>query len=200
MLRAVRRTRVSSDSNDGSRGTSHHSSASWWIEKPIMESPSYRETGEWSLGRVVWAPLASTEGRDVYRFIKDVQPGDVILHLDEERSFVGFSHAASSFNLIDDAPARVSQEPINCIRLRDYVRLSPPLSRDALIRPPYGERLKALIATGAKNLFYGSTLKFTGNYFTPAPPHLVAILDDAYERLAGRSLSDVIAGAPNESS
>lgn len=168
----------------------------WWIEKTYVEGNPDRIEGEYALGRALWSPRRSKSGADVYRFTREIEPGDAVLHLTDNDAFTGFSFATGKYEEFGGVPDTEWGEGASYIvRLRDFERLSPLLSRDVFFASPFKERLVELIETGHTNLFYNREPSLNqGAYLTPAPPELIAILDDAYRAVAGTTISDIVAG------
>ena len=161
-----------------------------WIQKTIVRGREDRETGEYALGRMLWSPQRSNSGGDIYRFMRDVRAGDRVLHLTDNEGFTGVSQAAASAEEFNGLPGTDwADRPSYRIPLDNFERLEPPLSRDTFFNEPYGGRLVALIKGGQQNLFYNSEPALNqGAYLTPAPKELVAILDEAYRSVSGKSL------------
>jgi hypothetical protein len=66
----------------------------FWIEKTIVQGRPSRQEGEYALGKAPWSPQRSDNGADIYRFMREVQAGDVVLHLTDNTAFTGISRAA----------------------------------------------------------------------------------------------------------
>jgi hypothetical protein len=172
-------------------------SPNYWIEKTLVRGRPSRETGEYALGQVLWSPQRAKGGQDIYRFMRDVEPGDVILHLTDNDGFTGISRASSSVEEFNGVPyTEWGEGPSYLVRLENFTQLDPPLLRETFAASPFQGRLTALLDAGVKNLFYerGASLR-QGAYLTPAPPDLVDILDDAYRSVAGQTLREVAGGA-----
>ncbi len=123
--------------------------------------------------------------------MRGVKPGDIILHLTDNRGFTGLSIAAEA---ADDTFGGIAGTEWygDCYRiaLRDYVEFSPPLLRDQLLKTePYATELRELIESGVKGLFYNAKLDLNqGAYLTKATPTLLSILNRAYVEVAGKPL------------
>lgn len=76
----------------------------WWIEKTIVSRRPDRESGEYALGRALWSPQRDKRGADIYRFMRDIKPGDIILHLTDNIGFTGISRAAAAVEEFDCVP------------------------------------------------------------------------------------------------
>ena len=58
-----------------------------WIEKCLVKGRTDRETGPDALGKALWSPTRDARGADVYRNMRLIEPGDVVLHhlIDNDR-------------------------------------------------------------------------------------------------------------------
>jgi dynein-related subfamily AAA family protein len=178
---ATRRSDVEGESHAGHRV---------WIEKTIVQGRQDRQVGEFKLGSVLWSPKAARRGADVYRFMRDVQPDDWVLHLTDNRAFSLITRAASSVEDMPHPPAGADWSGVPCqmIRLRDAEALDPQLDRTVFFGAPFRERLLSLLGR-YRNLFFSSTGELNqGAYLTPAPRELIGVLNDAYRSVAGRDL------------
>jgi hypothetical protein len=172
-----------------------------WIEKKLVTGSDQYSAGYF--GKVLFSPQRSKDGADIYRFMRDVAIGDIILHLTDNRAITGISQAASTAQELTGAEGpEWETEPSYRIELAGFTKVDPPLDRDVFFASPFRERLVDLIKSGHKNLFYSSAPALNqGAYLTPAPPALVRILNDAYRSIAGRpliSLNDSAATEPLE--
>jgi MoxR-like ATPase len=161
-----------------------------WVEKTITRGRPDRLSGEYAMGKMLWSPQRDKRGGDIYRFMREVQPGDIVLHLTDNEAFTAVSRAAGAAEEFGGVPSTAwDEQPSYRIRLHDCTELNPPLSRDVFFASPYRERLVTLINAGTRNLFFnqGPTLN-QGAYLTPAPPDLVAILEGAYREQTGKNL------------
>lgn len=166
-----------------------------WVEKTIVAGRSDREAGEYALGQALWSPQKAKGGSDMYRFMRDVRPGDIVLHLTDNRAFTGVSIAESAVQEFDPVGGTAwSGRPGYVIRLNGFRRLKPALDRDVFLAPPYREQLLDLLSSGLRNTFYAKDGNLNqGAYLTPLPPQVLSILNDAYRKLAGRDLLQEVA-------
>ena len=65
-----------------------------WVEKTLVTGRADREQGDHALGKALWSPQKSKSGGDIYANMRRVQPGDLILHLTDNRGFTGMSEVA----------------------------------------------------------------------------------------------------------
>lgn len=49
----------------------------FWMEKTIVSGRADRESGEHALGRALWSPQRSKDGKNIYANMLEVRPGDV---------------------------------------------------------------------------------------------------------------------------
>ncbi len=162
-----------------------------WIEKTHVQGRADRLSGDYALGKMLWSPQRSQGGGDIYHFMRGVQAGDLVLHLTDNEGFTGVSIAAKEFEEFNGLPPNTNwnDRPSYRIPLRDFRELDPPLLRETFFASPNKEQLIALIDHGAQNLFYNREPSLNqGAYLTPAPAELVAILEESYVTLTGRSL------------
>jgi hypothetical protein len=163
-----------------------------WVEKTLVAGRPDREAGEDALGRALWSPQRSKDGRSIYGNMLQVRPGDIVFHLTDNDSISHVSIAAEkadeTFTGLPDTDW--SNQPAYRIALKDCAALSPPLPRDAFLKTePFAGQLKELVDSGARGLFYNARLELNqGAYLTEATPSLMAILNRAYHAFAGKTL------------
>jgi MoxR-like ATPase len=173
----------------------------FWIEKTQVTGRPDREEGSLAFGQVLWSPQEDNRGGDTYRFMRDVAEGDFVLHLQDRRAVSAFSRVASSpdSNFVCPPKTQWAGRPGYVTRLKDFTRIDPPLTREAIFSPQFAERLLDLLEAGTKNLFYNRELALNqGAYFTPAPAELTDILDDMYQELSGHTLTSLISDVKSD--
>ena len=175
-----------------------------WIEKTNTENRPDRLAGDYAVGRALWSPQRDSGGRDSYRFMRQVRPGDIILHFTDNIGFTGISVASRSWEeFAGVSGTQWGDRPCYLIRLKDYRKLEPALLKSTIFAAPYSERLSE-IRQRERNLFYTEGVRIAGLrslegfYLTPAPPDLVAALNEAYTDLTGRELIETPATEPEE--
>jgi predicted RNA-binding protein with PUA-like domain len=77
-----------------------------WIEKTLVTGRPDRESGDRALGHALWSPQRDKRGGDIYRSMRETKPGDVVLHLTDNRAFTGVSTVESNFENVDGLPGR----------------------------------------------------------------------------------------------
>lgn len=164
----------------------------FWIEKTIVKGRADREAGENALGRALWSPQRSKDGKNIYAAMTQVQPGDVIFHLADNEAITSVSVASEPADdtFIGLEGSDWADQPAYRIALEDFEELQPPLDREAFFETePYATELRELAESGAKGLFYNRSRGLNqGAYLTEATPTLLSILNRAYIESAGKPL------------
>ncbi len=168
------------------------STARVWIEKTLVAGRPDRQEGPDRLGAALWSPQRSISGTDVYANMRDVSIGDYVLHLTDNEAVTGVSIVVGR---LDDQFGGVAGTkwagPCYRLPLSGFEPLEPALRRAWFFDDPeIGERLRAVAAQPrGRGLFFSGKLELNqGFYLTEAPGPLVAALDAAYLRHAGRHL------------
>lgn len=163
-----------------------------WIEKTIVNGRPDREVGDYALGKALWSPQKNTRGGDIYKAMRDVSEGDIILHLTNNEGITGYSKAASGAdtNFVGLVGTDWEGQPGYRVPLQEYTPLVPPLDRDEFFGvKQHAEAMLKLLDAGVSGLFYNRNLELNqGAYLTAAPNELLHILNGAYIRKTGRSL------------
>ena len=164
----------------------------FWIEKTIVSGRPDRQGGDHALGRALWSPQRSKDGKNIYATMLQVAPGDVVFHLTDNEGITDVSIAAEAADpdFVGLEGSDWAGQPGYRIELIDHEKLDPPLPRDAFLETePFTTELRELAESGAKGLFYNSRRGLNqGAYLTEATPTLLAILNRAYVAFAGKSL------------
>ena len=172
-----------------------HMAQRFWIEKTIVAGRPDRLTGDYALGRALWSPQKSKDGRNIYSTMLQVNPGDIVFHLTDNGAIssvsIASSRAATDFVGLEGSDW--AGQPAYLITLNDHETMTPPLPREAFLEiEPFATQLRELAESGAKGLFYNSRRGLNqGAYLTEATPTLLSILNRAYEAFSGQSLPHV---------
>ena len=162
----------------------------YWVET-IVKGRIDREQGPNALGQALWSPTRDRSEGDIYRPMRLIEPGDVILHLIDNDRISGISIAADRAKLGFVGLPGTDWADRQCYRieLRDYAELSPPLHRNQFLdNREVGDELKEILQTN-RNLFYNDKLDLNqGAYITEAPAELVDLLDNLYNKSTGHHL------------
>jgi hypothetical protein len=125
----------------------------------------------------------------MYRTMRFVKAGDVILHLTDNRAFTGISIVQSSFHEL-----QLGFEAWYRVPLVGYRKLIPPLDRTCFFSSGFGTKLlKYLNGSVRANVFYERRLRLRqGAYLTPLSVKVLGVLDEAYMSISDVSLIDLI--------
>lgn len=164
----------------------------YWIEKTLVTGRADRLEGDHALGKALWSPQTSKDGRQIYGSMTQVREGDIVFHLTDNKAITDVSVVAAPAedSFAGDAGTEWADQPGYRIRLRDNKRLDPALPRsEFLATEPFSLELKELVEGGAKGLFFSRKLELNqGSYLTEATPSLLSILNRAYHAFAGKNL------------
>ncbi len=177
------------------------SESRYWIEKTLVKGRTDRISGDYAVGKALWSPQTRSDGNDIYAAMREVQPGDVILHLTDNKGFSGVSVAASSAD-----PSFIGLQGTDwagrnayLIRLKDYVPLDAPLLRQEFLEDPeVFKRLTHILESHkGQGLFYNREHDLNqGAYITEAPTELVDVLNSLYHEKTGHNLPHVFVTLP----
>jgi hypothetical protein len=126
--------------------------------------------------------------------MREVRPGDVVLHFINTQHFGGTSRvvAGPDETFVGLAGTAWAGRPAIRYELADYTELRPPIQRDRPFVDERGrDRLLEILASH-RGLFFNRNLELNqGAYLTEAPRVLVKLLNDIYQEQAGTNLPHV---------
>ena len=125
----------------------------YWIEKCLVHGRPDRASGPHAIGEALWSPQRAKGGADVYATMRDVNVGDVVLHLTDNEAVTGASVVAGSRDDTFVGLKGTDWADVPCYRipLQDFVPLAPPLPREAFFKPTeFQIRLKQGLEGGHK--------------------------------------------------
>lgn len=169
-------------------------SRNWWLEKTIVKGRSDRETGEYSLGKVLWSPQKDRRGADIYKNMREVKEGDAVLHLVDNRAIVGISIIAKecSFDFFVPRGTRwdngTGKKPGYLITLKEFKPLRTPIHRNDFFHEKYREQLIHLINEGYDVFYRRNLILRQGAYLTEVPHKLLEIFNEIYKKKTGEEL------------
>lgn len=162
----------------------------FWVEKTKVKDRPDRKTGEHALGLAIWSPQKSQDGRDIYALMREVKPGDVVFHLVDNRSIIGFSIVQGKY---DDSFIGIPHtdwqgEPAYRVALGGLSRINP-IDRDKFLSDQRYRRLINSLLEEKRGLFFNREYNLNqGSYLTEAPMKLVQIWNDIHIRDTGRPI------------
>jgi hypothetical protein len=159
-----------------------------WIEKSIVKGRKDRLEGDLSLGKSLWSPTKDKRGADIYSSMRDVQKGDIVLHLTDNKAIIGVSKAASSYYEGSGAVGSDWEGPAYIVTLDHFFKFDPPLAREDLLKDENREILDHIRSNN--KVFYNSGLSLNqGAYLTEAPLELVKLINNSYKKSSNNSMN-----------
>ena len=164
-----------------------------WIEKSYHNRDDRKVDG-WGLGDALWCPQTRTDGGSsvYYDNATKVQPGDVILHLDQhQRAFTAASLAADTYEEttcledtewddkgVSEMKFDSGQRPAYRVPLTDYQEFASPLGVNEVLTEANEDILHDL--RDDHTVVYSKNLNLNqGAYLTEAPPAFVELISAA---------------------
>lgn len=158
-----------------------------WIEKTLVHGREDRIKGDRAMGKVLWSPQKDKRGGDIYKNMRLVQKGDIILHLIDNKVISGFSVVNKNHVETTGLAGTDWAGPSYMIDLVDYTELKPPIGRTQLLTPENKTSLEK-IANGSE-VFYNKKLDLRqGAYLTPCPYDLLLLINETYLKLSNNNL------------
>ncbi|MFC7326058.1 AAA family ATPase [Halorubrum rutilum] len=173
-----------------------------WIEKSYHNRDD-RDVDGWGLGDALWCPQTRTDGGSsvYYDNATDVEPGDVILHLDQhQRAFTAASLAAATYEEttcledtewddkgVSEMGYSSGERPAYRVPLTEYEEFATPLDVDEVLTEANGDVLHDL--RDDHTVVYSKNLNLNqGAYLTEAPPAFVELISAAARTAIGDTL------------
>jgi AAA domain (dynein-related subfamily) len=160
----------------------------FWVEKTIVKGRPDRQSGDQAVGRALWSPQKAEDGKDIYRAMLEIRPGDVVFHLVDNQQIVGFSTVATSADPSFIGIAGTDWEGRLAYRvdLKNHHTLTPPIDRAEFLEEEEYRPLIQQLLDHHKGLFFNREFKLNqGAHITEAPVALVRIWNDIYRRKTG---------------
>ena len=153
-----------------------------WIEKSKVKERKERIEGKLKLGNVLWTPSKDKGGADRYSLMREIQEGDIILHLIDNSSIVGVSVAKASYYEEEINHGTAWDGPGYIVPLENYIQFDNPLSRSEFLIETNRSLLDSI--RKSNKVFYNSKLNLNeGAYLTKAPYKLVELLSNTFKNL-----------------
>jgi 5-methylcytosine-specific restriction protein B len=153
----------------------------FWVEKTIVKNRPDRQTGEDAFGKALWSPQRAEDGKDIYRQMREVRPGDVVFHFVDNESLTSFSIAQKKADesFVGVAGTPWAGRPAYRIPLSHHKELTPHIHRKEFLQEDrYRSAIDDLLA-GSKGLFFNKEFNLNqGSYLTEAPLKLIQIWND----------------------
>ena len=117
----------------------------FWMEDTIVSGRADRQEGEHALGRALWSPQLSKDGKNIYANMLEVQPEDVVFHLtdNEAISDVSIVCEAADSHFTGVVGSDWEHQAAYRVALKDHQKLDPPLERSAFLETePFSTELR----------------------------------------------------------
>ena len=159
-----------------------------FVEKCNVKGRQDRIEGDYKLGKAIWSPSQGKKGADIYKLMREVIPGDLIIHLTDNKGIRGISEVAGKYSEgIGIENTEWAGVKAYFIKLRNYNELNPFFSRDDFLNQKYGKLLNEVKKTS--KVFYNKKLEFNqGAYLTESPYKLTKHLNECYETTHGKRI------------
>lgn len=161
----------------------------YWVEKTFTKSPD-RIEGDRALGRALWSPQKAKGGADIYKNMRSVKEGDIVLHLINNNEFSGVSVVKNKVIEADGIPGTSWDGPAYFVSLKNYIELHPKISREAILNIKNKSVLDSISINS--EVFYNKKLDLRqGAYLTPCPIELVSLINEIYKKEAKSNLPHI---------
>lgn len=160
-------------------------SIKYWVEKTLVSGRNDRLNGPNSLGKALWSPQKSKDGKDIYHSMREIKPNDVVFHFIDNTALVGVSRVRSSAdtNFTGLSGTDWSNTPSYRIELDGFTKLMVPIDRKEFLQEPLFREPLSKILNDNKGLFFNKNFELNqGAYITEAPIELIKIWDKIYKR------------------
>ncbi|OQA99781.1 MAG: hypothetical protein BWY22_00220 [Bacteroidetes bacterium ADurb.Bin217] len=158
-----------------------------WIEKTIVSGRPDRNEGDRSLGKALWSPQKSKGGSDIYKNMRSIQKGDLIIHLIDNKYISGISIVREKAIETIGIEGTEWNGPAYLVELENYIQLSPQIERQEILNEKYKSKL--LNITNSSEVFYNKKLDLRqGAYLTPCSNELFSIINEVYFKLSANYL------------
>ena len=143
-----------------------------WIEK--ISSLKNRPTNELALGSALFSPTQGKDGRDTYSNMRKVKEDDVVLHLVDNKFFIGSSMVKESANTKELKSTEWAGEGYY-IKLYNFIKYNKIILLEDVLNDEY-EEILSLIRTSSE-VFYTKALQLRqGGYLTPCSRELITYI------------------------
>jgi|GEM_PF-667985 len=155
-----------------------------WVEKTIVENRPDRIRGKRALGKVLWSPQRDIRGADIYKNMRLVDIGDIIIHLIDNKTIAGVSVVKQKAAESSGVKGTDWDVPSYVIELEEYQELNPKLNRSEVLNSKHRKELDQI--SQKSEVFYNNKLNLRqGAYLTPCPQKLAVLLNDIYHTKTG---------------
>lgn len=157
-----------------------------WIEKTLVKNRKDRIEGNYKLGKRLWSPTESKNGADIYKNMRKVRAGDLILHFTDNKHFSGISYAAGSYYEGKGVPGSEWEGDAYIVELKNFEHIKP-INREKVLNKKYQDKLDKI--RREHDVFYTKYLNLRqGAYLTECPLELFKIIDSEYYSMTNKHI------------
>ena len=161
-----------------------------WIEKTLVTGRHDRISGDWSLGHALWSPQRSRGGADIYKNMLKVREGDMVLHLIDNKAFVGVSIVSQEAIETVGLEGTTWNGPAFMVQLENYKEIEPHLLKESILNNNNQAILNSI--SDSSEVFYTSDMKLRqGAYLTPCPIKLLSLINSIFQIESGSNLPNI---------
>ena len=142
----------------------------FWVEKTIVKGRADREAGEHALGHALWSPQRAEGGRDIYRLMRALSPGDIVFHFVDNEALTSFSEvSAAASDFVGLEGTEWGGRPAFRVQLKNHQQIISRIERSEFLQAPeYRPAVDDLLAT-TKGLFFNREHNLNqGSYISEA--------------------------------
>ena len=162
----------------------------YWVEKTIVKNREDRKNGERALGRALWSPTKSKSGADIYKNIRQVEEGDVVFHLVDNKAVVGVSTVFKKAIESNGIEGTDWSGPAYLIELKNYTKFENPINREYLLNDSNKNLL--LKISEKTEVFYNNQLSLRqGAYLTPCHLELASLIKNEYLKINKKKIKQL---------
>ncbi|MCK9304301.1 MAG: hypothetical protein M0P27_02765 [Bacteroidales bacterium] len=162
----------------------------YWIEKTLVNGRKDRLKGDRAFGKALWSPRKDKRGGDIYKNMREVEIGDVIIHLIDNSKIVGISVTQTKAIETTGVLGTEWDRPSYIIHLENFEKLNPEISRGMILNDKNKPLLDEI--RSESEVFYTKNLELRqGAYLTPCSPKLFTLINSTYKRLSNKDLPNI---------
>lgn len=151
----------------------------FWIEKTIVKGRPDREFGDRALGNALWSPRKDKRGADIYKNMRLIKKGDIILHLIDNKEISGVSIVNKEANETIGISGTDWEGESYLVELTKYIELNPKIDRNELLNLSNKTILDSI--SSSSEVFYNNKFELRqGAYLTPCPVKLASLINQTF--------------------
>jgi hypothetical protein len=159
----------------------------FWIEKTLVNGFDHKTVGDRGMGKVLWSPRTGSDGRDTYKNMKLVMPGDLVIHFIDNSKISGISEVENGAIETEGLEGTPWDKPSYLIKLKNYKELKPHVDRYSLLN----DENKSILNRISENseVFYNKNMNLRqGGYLSPCPIELLTLVNEIYKAKSSQNL------------